>query len=116
MSVQIDAEYAQELCDLVFGDLGYGCSFMGRDGVIIASSSRERIGTIHSGAARVMRKDLNEYKVTRDEAAASDGRIKEGINMAIDFDGQRVASCGVAGPLELVTPLARVLSLFIRSI
>jgi methyl-accepting chemotaxis protein len=88
---------------------------MGEGGIIIASSSRERIGTIHHGAARVMRKEINEYKVTQAEAAASEGRIKEGVNMAIDLDGQRVASCGVAGPLQQVTQLAKVLSLFVRS-
>ena len=113
--VALDVEYAQELCDLVSSDLGYGCSFMGEAGVIIASNARERVGTIHNGAAQVMRHELNEFQVTGDEAAGSGGKMKEGVNIAIDFDGRRVASCGIAGPLDRVKPLARVLSLFVRS-
>ncbi|MGA3045032.1 MAG: methyl-accepting chemotaxis protein [Terracidiphilus sp.] len=115
MSVALDVEYAQELCDLIVNDLGYGCSFMGEGGVIIACGVRERIGTVHSGAARIMRHEVNEYRVTKEEAEASGGKLREGISMGIDFEGKRVATLGIAGALERVVPLAQVMSLFIRS-
>jgi methyl-accepting chemotaxis protein len=115
MAVNFDLEFAQELCDLVAKDLGYGCSFMGEGGVILASSVRQRIGVVHDGAARVMRREVAEYRVTLEQAAASKGKMKEGVSVAIDFDGRRVAACGIAGPLERVAPLAQVMSLFIRS-
>jgi methyl-accepting chemotaxis protein len=115
MAVEFDVAFAQELCDSVAKDLGYGCSFMGEGGVILASSARQRIGVVHSGAARVMRGEINEYRVTEEEAATSGGSIKEGVNVGIDFEGKRVANCGIAGPLDRVAPLAQVISLFIRS-
>jgi methyl-accepting chemotaxis protein len=115
MAVEFDLEFAQELCDLVANDLGYGCSFMGEGGVIVASSTRQRIGAVHDAAARIMRHEISEYKVSEEEASASGGRFKEGVNMGIDFDGRRVASCAVAGPLGQVAPLVQVMSLFIRS-
>lgn len=114
MIEELDLNFAQELCDLVSNDLGYGCSFMGNRGVIIVSSARQRIGQVHEGAARVMRGELNEILVSEEDAARSKG-MREGVSVGIDFNGKRVVCCGIAGPLDKVEPLARVLSLFLRS-
>ena len=115
MAELLDLELAQELCDLVFNDLGYGCSLMGEDGIILVSSARERIGVIHNGAARIMRGEITEARVTEEEAAASDGKMREGVSIGIDLDGKLIACCGIAGPLDRVAPLSLVMSLFIRS-
>lgn len=114
MSEALDLSLAQSLCDTVANDLGYTCSFMGQEGCIVASSAHERIGTIHAAAGRIMRRELDEYMVTKEDAANSVG-MREGFNIGIDFCGQRVASCGIAGPLEKVAPLARLMSLFVLS-
>ena len=114
MDAEFDSEFGQELCDLVANDLGFGCSFMGDRGVILVSSARERIGNVHEAAARVMRGERNEVFVTAEEAARSSG-MREGISLGIDFDGRRIAVCGIAGPLDKVEPLARVIGLFVRS-
>jgi methyl-accepting chemotaxis protein len=100
MAAKFDVEFAQELCGVIEKDLGYGCAFMGEGGVIVASSARQRIGGVHEGAARIMRHEIDEYGVTEAEAAASNGKMREGVSVGIDFDGERVASCGIAGPLD----------------
>ena len=51
MAAEFDLPFAQQLCDLVYNDLGYVCSFMGEGGVIAVSSARDRIGVVHAGAA-----------------------------------------------------------------
>ena len=88
---------------------------MGENGTIIASSARERIGIVHQGSARIMRNEVNQVTVSKEEAEASGGKMREGVTIAIDFDGKRVAAVGIAGILDRVLPLAQVLSLFIRS-
>jgi methyl-accepting chemotaxis protein len=115
MADEFDVQYAQELADLVLSDLGYGCSFMGEGGTIIASSARERIGIVHQGSARIMRHELDQVAVNKEEADASGGKMREGVTVGVDFEGRRVAAVGIAGPLDRVLPLAQVLSLFIRS-
>jgi sugar diacid utilization regulator len=115
VAIELDVAFAQELCDMVCRELGYGCCFMGSGGVIIACNLRERIGTTHGGAARIMRREARECQITDQEAAASGGLMKPGVSSAIDFDGERVAAFGVAGPLDRVLPLSQVLNLFIRS-
>jgi diguanylate cyclase (GGDEF)-like protein/PAS domain S-box-containing protein len=109
-------KFGQDLCDLLSSELGLVCSFMGEEGRIIASSAHERIGNIHAGAARIMAGEMDEYGVTRVEADASAGMMREGFNMAIDLDGRRLVSFGIAGPLELVRPLAKIVRFSVISL
>ena len=116
MKASLDVDHAQQICDLVHQKMGFGCSFMGDGGVILASSAHERIGVVHEMAARIMRGDVDEVQVTAEASAASGGKMKEGFNIPILVEGQRVASCGVAGPLDVVRPLAYVLTSLIGSV
>jgi len=110
-----DPLFGQELCDMVAGDLGYVCSFMGQRGVIVASSARERIGNIHAIASRIMACEMNERAVTAEEASTSQG-MREGYSIGIDFKGTRIINFGIGGPLEEVTTMARVISTFVTSV
>ncbi|MGE5475050.1 MAG: methyl-accepting chemotaxis protein [Bacteroidales bacterium] len=113
--VEFDIRFGQELCEVFAAELGLTCSFMGEGGRIVASSARERIGSIHAIAARIMAGEMEEYGVTADEAARS-GTMREGVNMAIDFEGQRLINFGIAGPLATVRPLARVVRFCVTSL
>jgi hypothetical protein len=116
MSNEIDIEHVQQVCEMVFQNMGFGCSVMGDGGVIVASSARERIGAIHEGAARIMRGEVDEIQITAEMAAVSGGKMKEGFNIPIVVDERRVASCGIAGPIDMVRPLAYVLTNLISSV
>ncbi len=113
--VEFDNRFGQELCDVFAAELGLTCSFMGEGGTIVASSARERIGTTHAIAARVMAGEMEEYAVTAEEAARS-GTMREGVNMAIDFEGRRLINFGIAGPLGTVRPLARIVRFCLTSL
>jgi diguanylate cyclase (GGDEF)-like protein/PAS domain S-box-containing protein len=115
MNTHFDARFGQELCDQLSTELGLVCSFMGAEGRIVASSVRERIGTIHDKAGQIMRGEIDEYSVSRDEAAQS-ATMREGVNMAIDFEGSRLVVFGIAGPLEVVRPLARIVRFCVTSL
>ena len=108
----IDLEFLQMICDVVSKVLGTVCSFMGERGVILVSSARERIGEVHEGAGRIMRREVDEIRVTAEEAAQS-GVMREGFNLGINVDGKRVASFAIAGPLQKVESMVRVIALFI---
>ena len=105
--ILFDARFGQDLCAALAQELGLICSFMGVNGCIVASSEPARVGSIHTIAAQIMDGKLSEYGVTAAEAAQSDV-MREGINVGIDFEGQRVICFAIAGPLETVRPLARV--------
>jgi methyl-accepting chemotaxis protein len=114
-SIEFDTRFGQELCEVFSTELGLVCSFMGDEGRIVASSLPERIGTIHAIAARIMKGEMDEYGVTKEEAAKSSG-MREGINMGIDFEGCRLINFGIAGPLVTVRPLARIVRFCVTSL
>jgi len=103
----LDREQAQTICDEISREIGLTVSFMGEGGVIFASSARERIGNRHDVAARIMSGEADSRDVGKAEAAKSKG-MREGRNMALDFDGERIASLGVAGDLTQAGPMANV--------
>lgn len=105
--MDLNAQQAQTICDEISREIGLTVSFMGEGGIIFASSARQRIGDQHATAARIMSGETDSRDVTRAEAEKSQG-MREGRNMALDFESERVASLGVAGPLEQSGPMANV--------
>ena len=77
------------------------------EGVIRQAVVKSRIGTLHAGAQRIMRDQADEVFVTAEEAA-KDPKVKEGYNCPILHDGRRIGTFGIAGPLEVTRPLAKV--------
>ena len=115
MAIEFDVRFGQELCDVFSAELGLVCSFMGEEGRIVASSLRERVGSVHDIAARIMKGEMDEYGVSKEEAARSQS-MREGVNMGIDFEGVRLINFGIAGPLETVWPLARIVRFCVTSL
>jgi methyl-accepting chemotaxis protein len=105
--IGLDVAYAQELSDVLSRELGSVVSFMGERGRILASSARERIGDIHDTAARIMAGEIDEREVTKWEALRSAG-MREGYNVAIEFEGRRVANLGVAARVSVAKRHARL--------
>jgi len=105
--VELSASTAQEICDHIGRELDVVVSFMGAGGTIIASTVRDRIGSHHAIAAEIMARRTDERAVSREEAARSNG-MREGYNVGIDIDGHRVASLGVAAPVEQARRYARI--------
>lgn len=83
-------------------------------GVIREAVVRSRIGTTHAGAQRILRGEVDEAFVTAEEAAR-DPKVKEGYNCPIVLDGRRLGTFGIAGPLELSRPMARVAAAVLSS-
>ena len=105
--IGLDVEFAQELCDVLSRELGSVISFMGEGGLVLASSARKRIGAIHNTAAQIMSGKFDEREVTGWQAMRSAG-MRTGYNIAIDFDGRRVASLGVAARVSVAKRHARL--------
>jgi hypothetical protein len=76
-------------------------------GTIVEAVDRSRIGTTHAFAKRILGGEADELFVTKDDVAR-DPRMKEGCNRVIRVDGRGVGTFGLAGPLEVAQPLARV--------
>jgi hypothetical protein len=83
-------------------------------GTIVKAVVKNRVGTQHAGAQRILRGEVSEYFVTAEEAAANP-LVKEGCNIPIEVDGVRVGTFGIAAKLEVAQPVARLAAQVIAS-
>lgn len=101
---------AAEIVEFVYRQTGHHVIACGPDGVIIADSEGARIGTRHGGSLIILSSDVDGYAVTREEAARSGGTMKEGYNVAIKHEGEKIGTFGLGGDLAVVKPLANIAS------
>lgn len=105
---------AARFVDFVNRETGLPIIVCDEQGVIREAVVKSRLGTTHAGAQRILRGEVDEAFVTAEEAAR-DPKVKEGYNCPILVDGARVATFGIAGPLELSRPMARVAAAVLSS-
>lgn len=106
--MKLNEEIAIRMSQFVFAESGYHVIVCNENGRIIADSNGVRVGLQHNGAEKIMSTDIDEVAITPEEAAVSEGRTREGYNIVIKSDGQKIGTFGMAGPLEIVKPIAKV--------
>lgn len=105
----LSQEIAQKIVDQIMKNLGHNINVMNEAGEIIASGSKERLGTFHSIAADVIRKE-HRIDITEEEARQVEG-VKAGINMPFYYDGKIGGVIGITGkPSEIEKP-ARIVKM-----
>ena len=86
-------------------------NIMNRQGIIIASTEKDRIGSFHQGAAEVIatgkpvlieKKDIDRYP-----------GAKEGYNMPIFLDDEIIGVVGIFGCEEQMLNVANLLSVYV---
>jgi uncharacterized protein YukE len=105
---------AARFVDFVSRETGLALIVCDEQGVIREAVVKARVGSSHAGAQRIMRGEVDEAFVTAEEAAR-DPMVREGYNCPILLDGRRVGTFGIAGPLELSRPMARVAAAVLSS-
>lgn len=105
---KISSELARELVNFISGKTGYNMIVCGENGNILADTvGGTRIGTVHTGAQKIVQGLADEYAATAEEAA-SNPNVKEGYSCLIQVDGNRIGAFGITGPVEVVKPLTQV--------
>ncbi|MFZ5642807.1 MAG: methyl-accepting chemotaxis protein [Bacillota bacterium] len=99
---------AGQVVQFIYQQTGFPTIACDRNGSIIADSAMTRIGVTHQGAKTILTSDRDDYGVTEEESAASGGKMKEGYNFAVKYDGEKIGTFGIAGKLEIVTPVAKI--------
>jgi len=105
---------AARFVEFVSRECGLALIVCDEQGIIREAVVKTRIGNPHAGAQRILRGEVDEAFVTAEEAA-SDPKVKEGYNCPVVLDGRRVGTFGIAGPLELSRPMARVAAAVLSS-
>ncbi|MEH7009930.1 sugar diacid recognition domain-containing protein [Neobacillus niacini] len=77
------------------------------DGMIMASTNQERIGTFHEGALLTSRQK-KKLIITENETPQLKG-VKSGINLPIFFQHDVIGVIGITGDPETVTPFGEII-------
>ncbi|MGV9313843.1 CdaR family transcriptional regulator [Streptomyces sp. NPDC003691] len=99
---------AQSIVDDVVTRLGVRVNIMDEHGVIVASSDRTRLGSVHEGALRVLRTGA-PLSLT-EGAARTLGGTRAGVNLPLRADGRIVGVVGVRGEPDEVGEIARAVA------
>lgn len=102
MSLSIDRNLARQIVETVQSVCGHPVNFIRADGIILASTRPERVGTLHP-AGRDAARSGTVQEVTRAE-----GGSQPGINLPVLYNKQLVAVIGITGAPEEVRRYAHL--------
>lgn len=86
--------------------IGQAMNIMDRDGIILASTDPQRVGTFHQGAAAIVENSLDELTI-KDFYQYTGAR--EGINLPLLVNGEIVGVVGITGKPEEVGLYGRII-------
>lgn len=81
-------------------------NLMNKEGIIIASTDPERVQTFHGAAARIIKDNLDELRIYRDDEYPG---ARPGTNFMLQVEGEPIGVLGITGPYESILPLANVI-------
>ncbi|MCO1600167.1 MULTISPECIES: methyl-accepting chemotaxis protein [Desulfosporosinus] len=99
---------ANKIVSFIHEQGGFAVIVCDESGIIMADSAQTRVGVQHKGSHQIMTTNIEYTVVTQEEADVSNGKLKEGYNQAIKVDGVKIGTFGIAGPLDIVSPVARI--------
>ncbi len=116
MNIQhLDPEFAQSLVDIISAELNKNVNIVDKDGIIIASFSKERIGQLHEVGIKMLQSEkIHEFSVSEDDQQQFMG-VRTGFNVPIWFENECVGLIGVTGKSEEAAPYARLAAHFVEA-
>lgn len=109
-----DLNQLQGICSDIANKTPCHVSIMDEQGIIISSSLKQHIGLLHKGAIKIVSGELDFLEVTAAMAQSSEP-IFEGCNLPLTYNDERIASIGVAAPLEKARDFAAIAQTCIQS-
>ncbi len=99
--MEITERIARNIVREISGTIHQAVNLMNAEGIIIASTNPNRVGTLHKGAEKIIKENLECLGIY------SDGEYqgaKMGINMPIYFKGGVVGVIGISGEWSQIEP------------
>lgn len=92
--MNISRDSAMRIVTEMSSIIGHDVNMMDEQGIIIASTDPERLGTFHGGARELLRQGLGELIVSGDGEYPG---ARRGINLPVCFEGATVGVIGITG-------------------
>lgn len=109
---QFPVELAGKIIDMLHKATGDNAIFMDINGVIIAATQPERLGTVHEGGKRIMSGEMDELAISVESAQRLKG-VLPGYNGVVFYKGERIGCIGLSGDPEKMRPLQRLAAVIV---
>lgn len=109
---KVSKELANKIIGMLHKVTENNVQFMGEGGEIIASTQKERIGTIHEGARRVMAGDIEFAAITVEDAKNIEG-VLPGYTGPISLDGDIIGCIGITGDPQITKDLQKMAAIVV---
>ena len=103
--MQLSRHQAQDIVDEIGQIVKKEISLMDEDGYVIACTDRNRIGTFHAGAKKIIDEGLYGFYVSPQD---STDFMRTGVNLPITFLNKIVGVIGINGEYDQIISLGRV--------
>lgn len=103
--MQISTELAQTIVTEMQEIIGQDINYMNTDGVIVASTNKDRIGTVHEGGKQVA--ETKSYLVIEYDGEFAGAR--EGINLPVYFEKEIIGVIGITGKRDQVERYGKII-------
>lgn len=110
--ITLDAKFANQIIEKVQQYTKYNINIMNERGVIVASLTKDRVGTFHEVAQRIIQGTEDEIVVNYDNEYIG---TKQGVNTALYYKNRKVGVIGITGDPEQVRPIAMILRMSIET-
>lgn len=97
--MKISRTVAGEIVEQLSLDINQGINIMDKDGMIIASSDKERVGQLHAGARKLLEEKLPNLIIEDNDQYAGS---RCGVNLPIFIDGEALGVIGITGAVSEV--------------
>lgn len=96
---------AQSIVEEIGREIHEHINFMDQEGYIVASTDKARLGTLHTGARRIIEEKLTELYITEE---MENPTTKMGINLPITIKGEIVGVVGITGEKDRVAGYGKI--------
>lgn len=110
----ITRELAQPILDKLTEVLENPVNIIDHEGIIVASTDYERIGTFHEGAAEAIRnrRDLLVYQPLSENLTGT----REGVTLPLEFHGECIGAVGISGNPDNLQHVASIIKVAVISL
>jgi sugar diacid utilization regulator len=106
--MEINKTTANKVIDFIYKQTGLSTIVCDQSGIILASQDRERVGTTHGGAVKIMTEKLDEIAITAADLVNFNTTTKPGVSVPINYGTEMIGTFGITGDPALVRPVVKI--------
>lgn len=100
-------DFAQQLCNILFEAFGCSVYLINKEGIVVASTDSEQIGTFHQMVKNMLEREIREVVVTPKDTEQSES-LQPGTYTLLVYKDLPVGILGISAEPKTVRPLMRI--------